>query len=469
MTADAGTATVLALSTAEWLLAFGAAAAAVFAVVTTASRGRAIRRLETAARRLDPTSPAPARRGIAPQVARVERAVEAAVDQAAVDAETGRRLATAIDAIPQGVVICDVSGEVVFRNAVGEQLTRTRHGEALVGAAVDELLEAARGGRPSQDTLELFGPPRRVVAISTFPLAGGAAPAERARVGALAVIEDITERRRLEHVRRDFVANISHELKTPVGALALLAETIVAEEDAEVRTRLAERMLTESDRVSRTIDDLLSLSQIEAEEGPHREPVPVAQVVEEAVARQQPAAEQRGVAVTTRVAEPEAVVHGDRRQLVSALFNLLENAVKFSDRGSTVEVEARGSDGYVELAVVDHGIGIPAHDLERVFERFYRVDRARSRETGGTGLGLAIVRHVMVNHGGEARVSSVEGEGATFTLRLPARTDGPAPGARGPGARLGAAAPTAGGRDQPDPTAGPTDGPLGAPDVLEAR
>jgi two-component system sensor histidine kinase SenX3 len=233
------------------------------------------------------------------------------------------------------------------------------------------------------------------------------------------VIDDVTDRRRLEAVRRDFVANISHELKTPVGALGLLAETLLSEDDPAVARRLAERLLDEAFRVGRTIDDLLALSQIEADEVGLRDEVPVHLFIAEAVERVRPAAEQHDISI--QVEEPAArlVVLGDRRQLVSATYNLLDNAVKYSDPGSTVEVRARTDGQWIELSVEDHGIGIPRRDLERVFERFYRVDRARSRETGGTGLGLAIVRHVASNHSGEVRVESREGEGSTFTLRLP--------------------------------------------------
>jgi two-component system sensor histidine kinase SenX3 len=171
--------------------------------------------------------------------------------------------------------------------------------------------------------------------------------------------------------------------------------------------------------VARIIEDLLDLSRIEAEESPVREPVPVHLVVAEAVERVRPVAEVHGVVVD--VAEPSRrlVVSGDRRQLVSALFNLLENAVKYSEPGGRVELRARSDGARVELAVRDEGIGIPARDLERIFERFYRVDRARSRQTGGTGLGLAIVRHVATNHGGEVTVESREGEGSVFRLVLP--------------------------------------------------
>jgi two-component system, OmpR family, sensor histidine kinase SenX3 len=191
-----------------------------------------------------------------------------------------------------------------------------------------------------------------------------------------------------------------------------------------VAQRLAQRLLDESLRVSRTIDDLLELSRIEAEEQALRDPVPVHLCVAEAVDRVRPAAERRSVELVVEEPDARATVVGDRRQLVSAISNLLDNAVKYSDAGSTVEVTSRTDGRWVEIAVQDHGIGIPRRDLGRIFERFYRVDRARSRDTGGTGLGLAIVRHVANNHHGEVSVESQEGEGSTFVLRLPA---GPGP------------------------------------------
>jgi two-component system sensor histidine kinase SenX3 len=239
----------------------------------------------------------------------------------------------------------------------------------------------------------------------------------------VAVIEDVSERRRLEAVRRDFVANISHELKTPVGALGLLAEALSSEDDPQVSRRLADRMTDEAFRVARTIDDLLDLSRIEAEPSVEEEVAAVHLVVAEAVERVAPVGRTRHIRLDVDVPKRH-VVRGDRRQLVSAVANLLENACKYSDAGSTVTVRSRADGSWVELDVADSGVGIPERDLERVFERFYRVDRARSRETGGTGLGLAIVRHVAGNHGGEVRVRSVEGEGSVFTLRLPA---GPGP------------------------------------------
>ncbi|MFP3906117.1 MAG: sensor histidine kinase [Acidimicrobiales bacterium] len=331
------------------------------------------------------------------------------------------RLARSLDAIAQGVVVVDGDGDVVFTNEAGSLYSEARHGDALVEAAIADLVGRALDGERCIETIELFGPPKRTLVITAIPLDD-----ERTGAGAVAVIDDVTERRRLEAVRRDFVANISHELKTPVGALALLAETLVDEDDVEVAHRLAERMFTEAHRVARTIEDLLDLSRIEAEENPHRETVPVAAIVHDAIERMRPAAEQKQITLEVEPVNERITLVGDTRQLVSAVFNLLENAVKYSEAGSTVHVRALTDGVNVDLQVEDHGMGIPTRDLERVFERFYRIDRARSRQTGGTGLGLAIVRHVVNNHHGEVLVESVEGEGSTFTLRLPAGA-GPVP------------------------------------------
>jgi two-component system sensor histidine kinase SenX3 len=349
---------------------------------------------------------------------RLEREVERAEAERDVERVLAGRLARALDAVPQGVVVWDEDGAEVTRNAAAAAYVGARHGEALVDSAVRDALRAALEGEPSSRDLELFGPPRRVLLVTAVPVPDGDRPG-----GAVAVVEDVSERRRLESVRRDFVANISHELKTPVGALGLLAETLGAEDDPEIVRRLAARMTNEAFRVARTIDDLLDLSRIEVEPDVQGEVVAVNVVVGEAVERAAPVSSGRDIAVQVDVPKRH-VVRGDRRQLVSAVTNLLENACKYSDPGSTVSVRSRADGSSVELEVADHGIGIPERDLERVFERFYRVDRARSRETGGTGLGLAIVRHVAVNHGGEVRVRSREGEGSVFTLRLPS---GPGP------------------------------------------
>jgi two-component system, OmpR family, sensor histidine kinase SenX3 len=329
-------------------------------------------------------------------------------------------LGEALDAIPLGVIIGDRTGAVVYRNPAAARFLDARHGEALVEAAIRELIGDAIEGERTSRSLDLFGPPRRVLEVQAVPLGESGSGA-----GGLIVVEDVSDRRRLEAVRRDFVANISHELKTPVGALGLLAETLLGEDDPDVTHPLAERMVAEAFRVNRTIDDLLELSRIEAGEAPVRQPVLVQQVLDGAADRIRPAAALRSIDIVVEPGPPELIVVGDRRQLVSAVFNLLDNAVKYSepDRVVTLRssaVEDRGDREWVELSVIDQGMGIPARDLERVFERFYRVDRARSRGTGGTGLGLAIVRHVAGNHDGEVAVESQEGVGSTFRLRLPA-------------------------------------------------
>jgi two-component system sensor histidine kinase SenX3 len=325
------------------------------------------------------------------------------------------RLAGALDQVTEGIVVCDDDGAVVYRNARAAEFVDARHGEALAEKTLTDLLGDALRGRQRSQTLELFGPPRRTLVVTAFPLDNGART-----IGAAAVVVDTSERRRLEAVRRDFVANISHELKTPVGALGLLAETLLAEGDRSVAARLTERMQLEAMRVGRIIDDLLDLSRIESEESPLREPVPVHLVLAEAAERVRAVAEHRQITVDVGDVSRRVNVLGDRRQLVSAVHNLMENAVKYSDEGSKVQVRARTDGRWVDIGVRDNGIGIPARDIERIFERFYRVDRGRSRETGGTGLGLAIVRHVASNHGGEVKVQSHEGTGSMFTLRLPA-------------------------------------------------
>ena len=241
----------------------------------------------------------------------------------------------------------------------------------------------------------------------------------------LLLVEDQTERRRVEDVRRDFVANTSHELKTPVGALALLAETVEdAADDPEAVRRFAGRMRQEASRLTNLVQDMITLSRIQAAE-PIPDPVPVAldAVVAEALDRCRMKASARGIELVA-VGEHGLSVLGDEDLLVTALRNLLENAVAYSPDKTRVDVSTRhAADDAVEISVADQGIGIPERDLERIFERFYRVDPARSRATGGTGLGLAIVKHVTAAHGGKVTVVSSEGAGSTFTLRLPLRID----------------------------------------------
>jgi two-component system sensor histidine kinase SenX3 len=399
----------------QLLLAAGVPTVLLVIIVVLAWRTwrRTRQRVHLASARLA-ASPMEETAGLEAALGQLERTVDAAVSRGGESSAAETRMSLALRAIDHGIVLFDESGEIAFRNAQAKVFLGARYGDAVVESSIDELATRALEGHDSTRTLELFGPPRRTLVLSADPLDDG-----HRSIGALVVIEDITERRRVDAVRRDFVANISHELKTPVGGLGVLAETIVDEEDLTVVRRLAQRMHHEAMRASRTIDDLLELSRIEAGEAAVQEPVAVHLVLAEAVERAASAAEHRGINLDLEEPSHRIQVRGDRRQLASAVFNLLDNAIKYSEPGSAIRIRASAQDGSAHLVVADEGIGIPRRDLERIFERFYRVDRARSRDTGGTGLGLAIVRHVASNHGGEITVESREGGGSTFTLVLP--------------------------------------------------
>jgi two-component system, OmpR family, sensor histidine kinase SenX3 len=318
------------------------------------------------------------------------------------------KLRRALDALPIGVVLADPTGHTTVENIAAH----AHHGHAavLVEEAVEQQVTRAVHGFAGSQTVEFIGPPRTVLDVQAIPLEDG---------GALVTIEDVSERARLDAVRTDFVANISHELKTPVGALAVLAEALADIDDPTAVRRLADRLVGEAHRAARTIDDLLELSRTELGGAAATDVVSVSQVIDDAADRAQAAAEHHSIKVIVDHGPVDLHVLGSHRQMVSAVANLLENAVKYSDTGSEVNVEARRDNGMVEIIVTDTGVGIPPRDIDRIFERFYRVDRARSRDTGGTGLGLSIVRHVATNHSGEVTVQSHEGEGSVFTIRVP--------------------------------------------------
>ncbi len=244
---------------------------------------------------------------------------------------------------------------------------------------------------------------------------------------------DVTESHRLARVRRDFVANVSHELKTPIGALQLLAEALLdatepvdeeqpdLSEDLVATRRFAERIRHESTRLGRLVQELLELTRLQgADPQPAPEPVAVDWVVGEVVDRTRTGASSRRIDVVV-AGERGLTVYGSDTQLATAVSNLVENAINYSGENTTVRITAQRDDEHVTIAVTDQGIGIGPSDVDRIFERFYRADQARSRATGGTGLGLAIVKHIASNHGGRVEVASTPDEGSTFTLRLPAR------------------------------------------------
>jgi len=236
----------------------------------------------------------------------------------------------------------------------------------------------------------------------------------------LVLISDESEAQRVHDVRRDFVANISHELKTPIGALSLLSEAVLgAKDDPESVVKFATRMQSEAKRLTDLVQEIINLSRVQ-----DSDPLQLAQevgveyMVRVAIDQCQIAADNRNITVTYSETTP-AVVLGDRDQLIMAIHNLVENAINYSPENTKVSISTTIENGVVNIAVTDQGIGISEAEQDRIFERFYRVDPARSRQTGGTGLGLSIVKHVASKHGGEVKIWSVENVGSTFSLRLP--------------------------------------------------
>jgi two-component system sensor histidine kinase SenX3 len=326
-----------------------------------------------------------------------------------------------LEALPVAVLVVDEADEVLVGNPTAHELGLVDGG---VLAALPQLRRLVRDtrvhARPYEaelaTPLSRPGRPPAVYRARLAPLADGTVAV---------LLEDVTDARRLEDVRRDFVTNVSHELKTPAAALGLLSEALqdAADDPAAVRS-FAARTQKESSRLANLVQDLVALSRLEgAEAQPEHELVRLDRAVAEAVDRVRTTAHSRGIDVV-RSGDHGLHVWGSESQLTTAIGNLLENAVAYSPDGARVVVAARtvhDQDGdNVEVNVVDEGIGIADKDLDRVFERFYRADPARSRATGGTGLGLAIVKHVATNHGGAVSVRSTEGFGSTFTLRLPA-------------------------------------------------
>jgi two-component system, OmpR family, sensor histidine kinase SenX3 len=322
-----------------------------------------------------------------------------------------------LDAVPVAVLVVDVAEEVLVGNRVARELGLVNDG---VLAALPQLRQLVRDTR-------VHGRPFDAELASPLVRPGRAPALYRARLapisdGTVAVLlEDVTDRRRLEDVRRDFVANVSHELKTPAAALGLLSEALqeAADDPTAVRS-FASRAQKEAARLGALVQDLVALSRLEgAEAQPEHDLVRVDRALAEAVDRVRTTAQARHIDVV-RSGDHGLRVRGSEAQITTAVGNLLENAVNYSPDGARVVVTARAARDHIEIHVVDDGIGIAEKDLDRVFERFYRSDPARSRATGGTGLGLAIVKHVATNHGGTVSVRSTEGHGSTFTLRLPA-------------------------------------------------
>jgi two-component system sensor histidine kinase SenX3 len=328
-------------------------------------------------------------------------------------------VATVLGVLRSSALVVDEDERVVKASApayvMGLVIGDTLHSPELA----DLVRQVRRDGQIRETELVMqrshSGPPAHVTAR--------VAPLSSRLV--LALVEDRTRERRVEAIRRDFVANVSHELKTPVGALTLLAEAVEdAADDPEAVTRFAGRMQTESARLNRLVQQIIELSRLQGDDPlDDPQPVDVDKVIARAIDQSAIDAQSRRIEVV-QDGERGLEVLGNVDEVALALGNLVSNAVAYSPDGSTVVVSARPEATRVDLSVTDQGIGIPPEEIDRIFERFYRVDPARHRSTGGTGLGLSIVKHVAASHGGDVRVWSVEGQGSTFTLELPRRTTG---------------------------------------------
>jgi two-component system sensor histidine kinase SenX3 len=340
-------------------------------------------------------------------------------------------IASVLSVLSSSAVVLDSNDRVLRASAAARAFGLVKGDRLMVTELAALARQVRRDGEIREGEFEVpvprLGGRTTSFAVRVAPL--GAAVGGGGLV--LLLAEDQTESRRVDEVKRDFVANTSHELKTPVGALALLAETIEdAADDAEAVRRFAGKMRQEAQRLTNLVQDLITLSRIQAVEPvPDPRLVALDTVVAEAVDRCRMRANARGITLAS-VGSRGLSVLGDEDLLVTALRNLLENAVAYSPEKTRVVITTRKTpEGHAELSVADQGIGIPERDLERIFERFYRVDPARSRATGGTGLGLAIVKHVMAAHNGKVTVRSVEGAGSTFSLYIPLRSEHASTGA----------------------------------------
>lgn len=320
---------------------------------------------------------------------------------------------TVLSVLRSSAVVVDDNEEVLKASAPAYALGLVR-GSRLVSTELAEVVRQVRRDGQIRETELLMarpGVPARYVTARVAPLGSRLV---------LALVEDRTREKRVEEVRRDFVANVSHELKTPVGAIRLLSDAMQdAADDPEAVRRFADRMFIESERLGKLVQQIIELSRLQADD-PLDAPVAVHldDVIAAAVDASRTDAESKRIQVLVG-GTPDLQVFGNEQQVGAAVSNLVSNAVSYSDSDSTVLVTTRVDEGAVDISVVDQGIGIPADELDRIFERFYRVDPARHRSTGGTGLGLSIVKHVAATPGGEVRVWSAEGQGSTFTLTLP--------------------------------------------------
>ncbi len=345
-----------------------------------------------------------------------ERAAGAELARAAPSAADSVVAAAAAKA-PIGIVVRDKAGDLVFQNDVAADYLASTVDSAVLAMRLRSLLDEAHGfDEDIEQQVELFSPSPRTIQLQAVPLF-----THGERVGTVGFIEDLTTRSQIDSIRSDFIANASHELKTPLGAMRLLAEALVATDDPEVQRDVAAKISSEASRMNRLVEDILDLAEIESSSS-QPEDIDLSEVATVAVAKSRSLAEALGI--TVRVSVESVRVAGDRGQLTSAVANIVENALNYTAAKGMpdplpVDLRIWEEPGRAIVEVKDHGIGIPERHQERIFERFYRVDRGRSRASGGTGLGLAIVRNVVKNHAGEVEIESVPGEGSTFRIVLP--------------------------------------------------
>jgi two-component system sensor histidine kinase SenX3 len=323
-------------------------------------------------------------------------------------------VATVLSVLRSSALVVDGSDEVLKASAPAIAMGLVRDRRIAVHELEQLVQQVRRDGQIRETEIVMQRapgmPPRHVTAR--------VAPLNSQQV--LALVEDRTRERRVESIRRDFVANVSHELKTPVGAIRLLSDAVIdASDDPEAVQRFAARMHTESERLARLVQQIIELSRLQGDD-PLDEPVavPVDEILSRAIDENLTDANSKGISLVQN-GERGLTLLGNREQVAVAVGNLVANAVAYSPDGSSVVLSAKAADTTVDISISDQGIGIPASEIDRIFERFYRVDPARHRSTGGTGLGLSIVKHVAASHGGDVRVWSVEGQGSTFTLTLP--------------------------------------------------
>ncbi len=321
-----------------------------------------------------------------------------------------------------GAIALDSADLVVTCSAEAVRRGLVRRGELVHPELLSLVREVRRDGQPRAEEFDLAVGGGIGQAAAASPV--GARAARLGEHHVLLIVEDRSLSRRVDETRRDFVANVSHELKTPVGGISLLAEAVLdAGDDPETVRRFAAQMKKEADRLTRLVRDIVDLSRLQGQDVlASSTEVDLTEAAAVAVEYSRTLAEQRRIELLA-IGTPHAMVTGDRELLITAIRNLIGNAIAYSESDTRVTVRTRPLDNDVEVAVTDQGRGISAADQERIFERFYRVDAARSRATGGTGLGLSIVKHICSQHGGTVTVWSAEGRGSTFTIRLPAATE----------------------------------------------